>query len=204
MKSRKSLKKKFLNLFKKSSQKSLVINVARSGILHTLVSSNQKNTITQLTLTGSIDARDVSFIRDNMKKLTLLDIKLVSIKAYDGSHGTCKFSILYPANEMPQNSFYDCYEGTHNTTLKTVILPLTLIRIGYSAFLKCTNLNKLQFPDAVVYLDSLALLGCTKLTNKHLPTSLIAVGDPIFLDCTSLPSISKIQNAGFERDLQIA
>ena len=124
------------------------------------------------------------FIRDDLPKLSVLNMSDVKIKAYNGNKGTCNFSILYPANEMPQNSFYDCYLGTPNSVLTSVILPTTITSIGYSAFFNCTSLSEFILPFSVVYLDKAAIFGCKKLTNYQILRQLVLVGESSTVDNT--------------------
>ena len=58
---------------------SKTINVTTSGTLTTLLTSTEKTTVTDLTLTGNIDARDVKCMRDEMTVLAVLDLSGVSI-----------------------------------------------------------------------------------------------------------------------------
>src|SRR5450830_1723622 len=100
--------KKFLSFFVLAlfttvvpAQLSKTINVPTAGTLSTLLTSDEKTTVTNLNLTGNIDAQDVKCLRDEMTVLAVLDLSAVSINAYNGSGGTIISSTLYPANEMP-------------------------------------------------------------------------------------------------------
>ena len=88
-----------------TAQVSKTVNVTTAGTLSSLASSFL-TTVTNLTLTGNIDARDVVCMRDAMTALAVLDISAVSINAYNGSLGPVNSSVSYPVNEMPQYSFY--------------------------------------------------------------------------------------------------
>ncbi|MDR1342710.1 MAG: leucine-rich repeat protein, partial [Prevotellaceae bacterium] len=60
--------------------------------------------VTHLTLTGAIDARDVKFMRNAMPFLTELDLSEAIVVAYEGEGGTYPWGYYsYPANEMPQH-----------------------------------------------------------------------------------------------------
>ena len=85
------------------------INVSTPGSLNTLVTNpNMSN----LTLTGSIDARDFKYIRDNMPNLVTLDITNTSITSYSGLGGTSSSATdIYPANTIPTYAF--CDPNTH-------------------------------------------------------------------------------------------
>ena len=117
------------------AQVSKTINVTTAGTLSSLLTSTEKTTVTNLTVTGNIDTRDVKCMRGEMTKLSVLDISTVSIKAYSGLGGTSAFSTIYPANEMPEQSFYDNNTSTGKVTLKTIMLPVSIISIGDEAFI---------------------------------------------------------------------
>ena len=61
---------------------------ATPGSLNSQLTSSEKNTITDLTITGSIDASDFRIMRDSMPFLSMLDISAVTIASYTGSGGT--------------------------------------------------------------------------------------------------------------------
>jgi hypothetical protein len=65
-----------------SAQVSKTINVSTAGTLSTLLTTTEKNTVTNLTITGSIDRRDFVTLRDDMPLLSVLDISSAEIKAY--------------------------------------------------------------------------------------------------------------------------
>src|SRR5665647_2040121 len=66
------------------AQVSKTISVATAGKLNTLLTATEKTTITNLTITGTIDARDFKTMRDNMPALAVLDISSVTIAVYNG------------------------------------------------------------------------------------------------------------------------
>jgi len=74
-----------------------------AGTLSTQLTTSQKATITNLKLTGMMDARDFKTIRDSMPLVSAIDMKEVSISGYMGLEGTynpggCQD---FPANTIP-------------------------------------------------------------------------------------------------------
>ncbi len=67
---------------------SKTIQVTTAGTLSTLLSATELATVTNLTLTGTIDARDFVTLRDLMPALKELDISTATIVAYTGAGGT--------------------------------------------------------------------------------------------------------------------
>ena len=125
-----------LNLsFALSAQVSKTINVSTPGTLNTLVTLTDFENITNLTLTGKIDARDFLTIRDSLLKVDTLDISGVIIEAYDGSGGTDTWNSTntYFANEIPYSALYN------KVTLKSIVLPPSISTIGDYAFNQCIH-----------------------------------------------------------------
>ena len=142
------------------------VSVTTAGTLSTLITTAETTSISTLTVTGSIDARDFVFMRDNLSVLASLDISGASIKAYTGTVGTYSgVTIIYPANELPLCAFYNANTITYKSTIATIKLPSTLKSIGGSAFYYCYGLTGIfTLPASVTTIGSYALYGCTGLS----------------------------------------
>lgn len=149
------------------------VNVFAAGTLSTLLSSNELNKITNLTLTGLVDARDFVFLRDKMTKLSVLDISSVNIISYFGTSGTYfGISLLYPANELPMYAFYNDITLTYKSSLTLVTLPNSITSIGYLAFYYCSNLTGIfSIPASVKSIADYALYGCTSISAYAVETA---------------------------------
>jgi hypothetical protein len=170
------------------SQNWTTVNVAAPGKL----STQMPDYYTSLKLTGSIDARDVKYMRDNLTKLIALDLSAVTIVAYTGTGGTyAPVSVFYPANEMPQFSFYDSYSTyASKTTLKTIILPNSLTSIGMYSFDGCTGLTSIIIPSLVVSIGGYAFYNCSGLTGSLIiPSTITTIEIHSFTLCQGLTSI---------------
>jgi uncharacterized repeat protein (TIGR02543 family) len=147
-------------------------------------------TVTHLTLTGEIDARDVKFMRDDMPYLTELDLSGATIVAYEGKDGTYPWeypsSFLYPANEMPNLAFYNGYQG--KTSLTSIILPNGLNSIGSGAFTYCSGLTSINIPAGVDSIKDAALYSAG-LTSINIPVGVTFIGEFVFGGCHRLTSI---------------
>jgi hypothetical protein len=167
------------------------VDVTTAGTLSTLLTSEEDTTITSLTVTGSIDARDFKFIRDKMTNLTALNIKKVTIQAYNGTDGTSTLNITsYPANEIPESAFFRC-NGTvvgEALKLKSIILPDFVRSIGHFAFSSCNGLTSITIPNPVTSIGSGAFMGCN-ISKLTIGNSVITIGDNAFSGCTKLTSI---------------
>src|SRR5574344_1475671 len=118
------------------------VTVTTAGTLSTMLSTNDKSTLTSLTIIGNIDARDIKCLRDDVINLDTLDLSQVTINKYEGALGTyVSYSYVYPANELPLYSF--CVYNTDNgkMTLRQIKLPNSITSIGSYAFNYCYNLT---------------------------------------------------------------
>ncbi len=136
--------------------------ISTPGTLSNLISSSEKKSITTLTLSGSIDARDFVFLRDQMFNLSTLNIGNVSIKEYVGVEGSYKNTdTIYQANSIPDYAFYDPTRYLYKSSLKSIIFPASLVSIGKQAFYFSWNLaGTLTLPTTVIDIGDLAFYGC--------------------------------------------
>jgi hypothetical protein len=168
-----------------SAQVSQTLDVNTPGTLHTLASA-YLNTVTNLTITGNIDASDIKTMRDEMSLLAVLDLSGSNIKEYSGV-GTDPNSTTYKANEMPSFSFFDLYTGKGKTSISTVTLPSSLTSIANYAFFYCSGITgTLSLPNGITNIGDAAFFSCSGITNLILPTSLNSIGLCAFLKCSSI------------------
>lgn len=73
-----------------------------------------------------------------------------------------------------------------NGKIVSVHLPDSLLSIGMSVFMGCSNLQSVSFGRNLQTIGSMAFAGCVELENVVLPGSLVAVGDFVFKGCCSL------------------
>ncbi len=145
------------------------VNVVTSGTLSTLLSDNEKLTITNLTLTGSIDDRDFITMRDKMPLLAALDLSAVTITAYSGIDGTYINGteiITYPANELPKYAFYNNTTSSGKPRLKSIIFPNSITSIGNIACWNSGLSGSLSIPNSVTSIGAGAFYGCTGITGN--------------------------------------
>ncbi|NVO21557.1 MAG: leucine-rich repeat protein [Bacteroidetes bacterium] len=152
-----------------------------AGTLNTVLTSEEKNTLTNITLVGTIDARDFKTMRDSIPLLSALDIRNVTIVAYTGSKGTQgTSSYSYSANEIPIDAFYNPSTYKGKTSLISISMPLSTQYIDYSAFQYCTGLTSCNIPPSVVIVRGSAFYFCNGLNSIIIPSSLINIYDGAF------------------------
>ena len=161
---------------------SKTVNVTAGG-LSTALTYTELITVTDLTITGTIDARDFKVMRDNMLMLDEVDINDASIAAYTGLHGTITGNIVYPANNIPSTAF-------SGSSLTSITIPMTVTSIGGEAFYNCVVLSSVVIPSSVTSIGNSAFQYCTGLKSITIPSSVLAIGTAAFLGCDSLTSVA--------------
>ena len=156
--------------------------------------------VTELVLTGSMDARDFLYIAENLNKLTALDMSQVTIVPYSSNTPTFGTHVNYLGNEIPRTAFF-------GKPLQSVVLPNGIEGIGYAAFAGCDQLHSLVLPPSVSYIEDYAFAG-TGLTSVDVPSTVKIMGDGVFSRCTSLASVTintrEIGNFTFLGDTSLA
>ncbi len=146
-----------------------------------LASLIDDTSITSLTITGEMDARDFKFITDSLDALTTVNLSGVTIVAYS-DHNKPLFNneINHPANCIPAMAFF-------GKKISQITLPASTKGIGMAAFAGCSNITSFNFPAAI---DSIAAyaFSATKLSQLNLPVTVKAMGEGAFSKITTLTS----------------
>ena len=151
----------FCSILAAQAQVSKTIHVTTAGTLSTLLTTQEKSTVTNLTVTGSIDARDVRSFIDEVLNLSTLDIRNASIQTYSGSDGTFIFvNTNYPANEFPELSCFVKY--VKRPTIKSILLPLSLTSIGANS-IEYSGITSIIIPNKVTSIKQTAFQYCADL-----------------------------------------
>ena len=152
-----------------------VVNTA--GGLSERVSDTQ---ITELTVTGTMDARDFLFISEQLTELTAIDLSQATILPYNTGKALYGTVTAYGANEVPRTAFF-------GKKLTSVSLPAGIQSIGYAAFAGCDLLQSVTLPSTLVYLGDYAFAG-SGLTSIELSSAIIDMGKGVFSRCEALTS----------------
>lgn len=166
-----------------TAQVSKTVNVTTPGKLTAALTTVERTTVTNLIVTGVIDARDFKFMRDSLSMLSILDINGVTVAAYTGTgvmYST--ISTTYAENEIPAHAV--------NSKLTSIILPSAITSIKASAFSGCTNLTSITIPSSITTINPSTFSGCSSLITIVLPPSLTNIGGEAFRECTSLTAIN--------------
>jgi hypothetical protein len=130
------------------AQVSKTVQVDTAGGLAPALTAIEKSTITNITITGNIDARDFVTMHD-MNVLSTIDISETKIAAFTYNK----------ASTIPHGAF------SHDLNLTSIILPSSVTSIQWDAFGFCENLTTIDIPSTVMSIDIDAFLGCPGLIN---------------------------------------
>jgi len=76
------------------------------------------------------------------------------------------------------------------TGLKSLVIPNSVLSIGYMAFVNCENLVSVKLSDSLIKLGTAAFMQCYQLESITLPESLSSMDNSVFMNCTSLISVN--------------
>lgn len=179
------------------------VTTTTAGSLSKLLGA--KTSLTELTVSGPINAADFLFINSKMSSLTSLNLTDATIEAYQAST-PIKGVTDFAANTLPDYALAgvgltslqlpeslagigEC--ALAHTAMTAIELPATLKNIGYGAFNGCSSLTTLTLPDGIESVDSLAFAGCSALQSVTYTGTTIPAG--AFRNCTSLTTFNGAQ-----------
>ena len=103
------------------------------------------------------------------------------LKAPQNLDGT--YSVKKGTKIICDMAFYDY------SSLSSLVIPDSVIIIGFGAFEGCSSLRSLVIPDSVTSIGDDAFWFCSSLRNLVIPDSVTAIGDRAFSGCCSLESL---------------
>lgn len=155
------------------------IHVENAGSLSALI-GEQKDTMTELQLSGSLNGTDVKFIRE-MAALVSINMKEAKIvsggESYDGTY--------YTKNDTIGVGMF-----SNMKTWTSVILPNGIKCIDSFAFAQCENLESIVLAETVTMIGGSCFEGDKKLQNVIIPSACTTIGSSAFAYCSSLTSIN--------------
>ena len=172
------------------AQVSKTVNVEAAGTLSPSLTSNELATITNLTITGTIDAHDFVTIREDMPLLAVLNLSGVTIAAYTGTLGTSTSRNDYPTDAIPDYAFHNSITHIGKISLTTIVFPSSLSSIGIYAFASCKRLTTATIPSSVSTIGEYAFVYCNGLTTATIPSSVSTIGEYAFVYCNGLTTVT--------------
>ena len=98
---------------------------------------------------------------------------------------------------MKENNILKIEEGTKvikkfeflDMDFKEIIIPDSVVEIGYGAFAGCRNLEKITIPDSVIKMGKELFWGCENLKEITFPKSTTMIFDFTFTGCRNLEKV---------------
>lgn len=153
------------------------IDVSPAGSLNAKL-GNDKDTIENLVLSGSLNGDDIKTIRQ-MTKLRILNLEDASIVS-GGSQYYPEGGCNTEDNVIGRKMFFNM------NRLVSLRLPKNITRIGDYALQDCVNLSDVNIPEGVTYIGSYSFYRCESLTSITLPSTIQYLYDECFLNCKKL------------------
>lgn len=148
----------------------ITVDVPTAGTLSNIIQSDKMYKITNLKITGSLNADDIRFIR----KMAGCYYNGNGSK-YDGHLQYLDLGSLSQISYVHSFEVYD--ENGYRSTLNDCLFPLAYLY----------NLKTVVLPD--LYKDyNFSLMGCRNLTTAKMPDNLEKIGNNTFKDCNKLES----------------
>lgn len=135
----------------------------------------------ELTLKGSIDARDLAALENLSPSVVTLDLSEVAIEALLMPNRKYFGRTLFNEGEIPAYTFF-------KSGVNTLILPRGVTNICEGAFAG-SAITKIEIPEGVTSLGDYAFYGCPSLSSVTLPESLVSIGKGCFGNCFELKEI---------------
>ena len=88
------------------------------------------------------------------------------------------------------SSLIGCY-SSYCSSLKNILIPNSVTRIGRAAFYQCKSFKEIIIPKSVQYIDRLAFRYCRNLKAVYIPDSVKRIGMYAFSDCQEITTVSR-------------
>ena len=198
----------------------VTVNLEKEGTLETVISEQTVSDITELKIVGPITASDIKYFRKcegKIANLESLDLSEVTLVASDEPYMINGASYYYLTDEEtywitspPGGMYMSKYDYHHfgsmnlsmafeGMPLETIVLPVTMTKVGTGCFKDCKLLTKVVLPEGITSIDDEAFQGAISLNTIDLRNTK-EIGDKAFSGCTSLTDInlSHVETIGKE------
>lgn len=174
----------FLFVFLTAFQQIQAVTVTTmAGNLEQVLENENLSQLNNLTVNGTMDARDFKFIADELPALQTLNLANATIVEYSANKAVFANYILYEKNVLPQLSLM-------GTNLRNIVLPNSITTIGEGAFAGCTKLETIEIPANVTTVGNYAFSGCSALTDITGGNNVTNIGDYAFSQCSAMQNVS--------------
>ena len=177
------------------------VTLTEAGTLSKQIAAGEKLNITNLTVTGPINAADILFIREmagcgkrpsekTEGKLQRLNLQAANITKSDNSYFFMKKGMVEKGYGVSDNNLVDHYMFYGCEKLVEVTLPTNTQKINNYAFYGCKSLTSCVIPASVDHIGDNAFAQCEALKNIQIPAAVATMGNAAFNKCTALETIT--------------
>lgn len=169
-------------LFAQKASGYKTVHVETAGTLENYISTDEKEKLIGLKLTGELNTFDYDFMRTMpaLESVDLAQIDNTTIPASCFKSSTIK-TVILPLNleAIPDNAF-------NRSSITSIEIPGTVLSIGASAFEGCSWLaGNLVLPEGLQTIGERAFYQCEALTGSlHIPNSVTSLGAYAFYECS--------------------
>ena len=169
-------------LFAQKASGYKTVHVETAGTLENYISTDEKEKLIGLKLTGKLNTFDYDFMRTMpaLESVDLAQIDNTTIPASCFKSSTIT-TVILPLNleAIPDNAFY-------GSSITSIEIPGTVLSIGVSAFEACSSLaGNLVLPEGLQTIGERAFYQCKALTGSlHIPNSVTLLGTYAFYNCS--------------------
>jgi hypothetical protein len=146
-----------------------------AGKLSVDMTAAELQDVSDLTVTGSINATDLGVLSTKLPLMRRVDLSATDIVSYTSG------GITYAAN---------IFTSLKIDSLESVRLPRTTKIIGGSAFYNCRILKEVSLGDSLTTINSNAFEDCVSLTSIVFPAKMNKYTFYSFSGCTNLRSVT--------------
>lgn len=169
-------------LFAQKASGYKTVHVETAGTLENYISTDEKEKLIGLKLTGKLNTFDYDFMRTMpaLESVDLAQIDNTTIPASCFKSSRVK-TVILPLNleAIPDNAF-------NRSRITSIEIPGTVLSIGASAFEACSSLaGNLVLPEGLQTIGERAFYQCKALTGSlHIPNSVTSLGAYAFYECS--------------------
>lgn len=187
-----------LTLFCTASFAQTMVTLDKAGDLSKKIKDTEKFTITSLIVSGSINSKDVLFLREmagrDMEgnetdgKLASLDLSNAKIVTGGGNYYKVKRGLSFRFYNIVENDVVGNYMFYNCRSLTSLKLPKTVKKIEQNAFYNCQSLKECTLPESLSEINDKAFAK-TKLSEVTFPASLTNIKYEAFSECSNLKTL---------------
>lgn len=152
----------------------------QAKLVEAMGSDSLAATVQKLVLSGPFTSTDMTYLRDSLINVSVLDMKNVQIKASDVDYR----GFYFQDNEICHGMFYQM------DVLKEVVLPSTVANLGNEAFYDCDSLRSVNLPESLELIGSYAFYSCDSLKSMVIPAGVKRIDNYAYRECRSLVSVT--------------